>query len=71
MSTPTKTPSYEAAGTKDMLPWTMRIGGSLVILLSAFLLVKDLNLGIGDDLFCAFSLGLGVFTVVASWLPNR
>ncbi len=66
-----KTPNYEAADTKDMLPWTMRIGGFLVILFSAFLLVKNVSFGMGDDIFCAFSLGLGAFTFVASWLPNR
>ncbi|MCH8960300.1 MAG: hypothetical protein IH820_03030 [Bacteroidetes bacterium] len=66
-----KTPNYEAANTKDMLHWTMRIGGGLMILLSVLLLAKNLSYGIGDDLFCAFSLGLGAFTFVASWLPNR
>lgn len=71
MITPMNTPNYEATDTQDMLPWTMRIGGALVILLSAFLLVKNLSFGIGDDIFCAFSLGLGAFTFVASWLPNR
>ena len=59
------------ANSKDILHWTMRIGGGLVILLSAFLLVKNISFGIGDDVFCAFSLGLGAFTFGASWLPNR
>ncbi len=66
-----KTLNYEATDTKDMLPWTMRIGGFLVILFSAFLLVKNVSFGMGDDIFCAFSLGLGAFTFAASWLPNR
>ena len=66
-----KTTHSSTAKTKDSLPWAMRIGGILVILLSAFLLVKNFSFGIGDDLFCAFSLGLGTFTFIASWLPNR
>ena len=64
------TPS-QAANAKDPLHWTMRVGGVLVILLSAFLLMKNVAYGIGDDLFCAFSLGLGVVAFVASWLPHR
>ena len=49
----------------------MRIGGFVMMLFSAFLLAKNLSFGIGDDIFCTFSLGLGAFTFVASWLPDR
>ncbi len=63
------TPS-QAANARDPLHWIMRVGGVLVILLSAFLLVKNVAFGISDDVFCAFSLGLGVVAFVASWLPN-
>ena len=66
-----KTPHSHPAGTKDTLSWAMRIGGVLVIFLSAFLLVKNFGFGIGDDILCAFSLGLGAFAFTASWLPNR
>ncbi len=66
-----KSTDNHPAKSKDGLPWMMRIGGVLVIALSAFLLIKDVSLGIGDDVFCAFSLGLGLFTTGASWLPNR
>ena len=66
-----KTTDPHPAHTKDSLPWAMRVGGVLVILLSAFLLVKNVGFGISDDLFCAFSLSLGAFTFIASWLPNR
>ena len=59
------------SGANDLLPWTMRIGGVLVIVLSAFLLVRNIGFGIGDDILCAFSLGLGIFSFGASWLPNR
>ena len=59
------------ANTKDSLPSTMRIGGLVMILFSAFLLAKNLSFGIGDDIFCTFSLALGAFTFVASWLPDR
>ena len=64
-------PNTHPANTPDVLHWTMRIGGLLVILLAAFLLVKNVAYGISDDLFCAFSLGLGVVAFVASWLPHR
>ncbi len=66
-----KTAAAHPANAKDSLHWSMRIGGFLMILFSAFLLVKNVSFGIGDDIFCAFSLGLGAFTFVASWLPNR
>lgn len=56
---------------KDELHWMLRIGGLLVCLLSLMLLVKNLGFGIGDDVFCAFSLGLGAVSFGASWLPSR
>ena len=59
------------AETSDVLHWTMRIGGVVVVLLSTFLLVKNIGFGIGDDILCTFSLGLGVFSFGASWLPSR
>ncbi len=66
-----KTIDAHLTNAKDSLQWSMRISGFLVILFSAFLLVKNVSFGMGDDIFCAFSLGLGAFAFVASWLPNR
>ena len=66
-----KTADAHPANAKDSLDWSMRIGGFLVILFSALLLVKNVSFGIGDDIFCTFSLGLGAFAFVASWLPDR
>ncbi len=66
-----KTTDAHLTNAKDSLHWSMRISGFLVILFSAFLLVKNVSFGMGDDIFCAFSLGLGAFAFVASWLPNR
>ncbi len=66
-----KTADAHPVNAKDSLPSTMRIGGLVMILFSAFLLVKNVSFGIGDDIFCTFSLALGAFTFVASWLPIR
>lgn len=65
-----KADTYPGA-KKDVFHWAMRVGGVLVILLSVFLLVKNFGFGIGDDILCAFSLGLGAIAFTASWLPNR
>ena len=66
-----KTTHAHPANAKDSLPSTMRISGFVMILFSAFLLVKNVSFGMGDDIFCAFSLGLGAFAFAASWLPNQ
>lgn len=63
-------PTYRAT-PKDPLLWTLRLGGAVVTATSAFLLIKNVSHGIGDDLFCLFCLALGIVTVVASWLPER
>ncbi len=60
-----------AIDTTDGLHWSLRLGGLVVLLLSGFLLVKNLGFGIGDDIFCGFSLSLGALAFAASWLPER
>ena len=61
----------DLADPKDFLSGSMRVGGALVAVLAGFLLVKNLSFGIGDDIFCVLSLGIGAFAFVASWLPSR
>ena len=64
------TPAPPATAHPPSLDMTMRLGGVLVSLLSAFLLVRDVSFGIGDDIFCALSLSLGLATFIISWLPT-
>ncbi len=49
----------------------MRTAGILLAVCSVFFLARNFSLGAGDEIFFTMSLGLGLFNLAASWLPDR
>ncbi len=54
-----------------MLTWTMRIVGFSLAVLSIIFLTRDIVHGANATFFFSISAGLGVITLILSWMPQQ
>ncbi len=55
----------------SMLTWTMRIVGFALAVMSIVFLTNDIVHGANATLFFSISAGLGVVTLILSWMPQN
>lgn len=60
----------EAGRHERVLGWTMRIVGFALAGLSLLFLTQDIFQGPNATYFFAISAGLGILTLITSWMPR-
>ena len=63
------TPAHPS--TDPAFAWTLRLVGLMLVVLAGFFLFKNIGFGLVDDVLLLGTLGLGVATTVAGWLPEQ
>lgn len=62
--------SIDWRNEERVLGWTMRIVGFLLAAISLVFLTQDIFHGSSASYFFAISAGLGLITLITSWLPS-